>query len=269
MKHRGARLGQHFLTNPHPARLLAGATRIKPGETVLEIGPGTGALTKELLATEGRVIAIEKDEALVGQLKKIFAVEIASGALTLIGGDVRDFSPGKYGLARGGYVLAANIPYYITGEIIRQFLETEVPPRVLALLIQKEVAERILARDKKESILSISVKAYGTPSIVAKVSRGNFSPPPSVDSAILLIENVSKDFFSHVTEKDFFTIVRAGFSSKRKFLVSNLGSVFGKTEALGALQQCGLNEKIRAEDVPLAAWKHVAEKLIAASEESK
>jgi 16S rRNA (adenine1518-N6/adenine1519-N6)-dimethyltransferase len=261
MQRRGARLGQHFLTGTWAAKRLAESVGVHDGETILEIGPGKGALTKELLATGGRVLAIEKDAALVEQLKKTFTAEIDSGALTLIIGDIRDFSPEKYDLLSGGYVLAANIPYYITGEIIRQFLETEAPPRALALLVQKEVAQRILAGDHKESILSVSVKAYGTPRIVAKVSRGNFSPPPAVDSAILLIDNVSKDFFSSVAEKEFFSVVRAGFSSKRKFLANNLGVTFGKTPALKAIQSCGLNEKIRAEDVPLEEWKRLAEKI--------
>lgn len=267
MKRRGARLGQHFLTGTWAARSLAEAVHIQPGETVLEIGPGTGALTRELLATGGRVFAVEKDEALVMQLQETFATEIASGNLRIIEGDVRDFSPTHYGLSRGGYVLAANIPYYITGEIIRQFLETETPPRAFALLIQKEVADRILARDKKESILSISVKAYGNPSIVAKVSRGNFSPPPSVDSAILLVDGISKDFFSGIGERDFFRVVRAGFASKRKYLANNLGVLFGKEASLQALAACGLGEKTRAEDVPLQTWQHLTRELT--SRESK
>ena len=261
MKRRGARLGQHFLTGTWAAKKLANAVQVQSGERILEIGPGKGALTQELLATGASVVAVEKDEALVQQLHETFAQEIASGALTVIGADIRDFSPEQHGLARGTYVLAANIPYYITGEIIRTFLETEAPPRAMALLVQKEVAERILARDKKESILSISVKAYGRPSIVAKVSRGNFSPPPSVDSAILLIEDISKDFFSTSTEKGFFSVVRAGFSSKRKFLANNLGSTFGKSLTLQAMQACGLSEKIRAEDCTLSEWRSLAEKL--------
>jgi len=262
MKRKGARLGQHFLTGTWAAKRLAESVGVRPGEPILEIGPGKGALTKELLATGARVVAVEKDEALAEELGKTFSSEIASGVLRIITGDIRDFSPERHGLSSGGYVLAANIPYYITGEIIRQFLETEAPPRALALLVQKEVAARIFARDKKESILSISVKAYGTPSIIAKVSRGNFSPPPSVDSAVLLVSNVSKDFFLGFTEKEFFTVVRAGFASKRKFLANNLGAKFGKVPALEAMRSCGLNEKIRAEDVALQEWKCLAEKII-------
>lgn len=259
-KTKGARLGQHFLTGAWAAHSLAQSAGIKPGERVLEIGPGKGALTRELLTTGGHVLAIEKDEALSQGLSGTFAAEMESGALQVVAADIRDFEPSRHNLAAGGYVLAANIPYYITGEIIRQFLETDAQPRAMALLIQKEVADRIIARNGKESILSLSVKAYGVPKIIAKVSRGNFSPPPSVDSAILLIENISKKFFDEFDEGAFFKVVKAGFSSKRKFLANNL-SVFGKEAVLQAFEVCGLSAKVRAEDVPLEKWKKFAREL--------
>lgn len=251
---KGARLGQHFLTGTWAAKRLADAVVVRPEETILEIGPGKGALTKELLATGGRVVAIEKDAALVLELEKTFAKEIVSGQLTLVADDIRNVTAKKLGLKK--YVVAANIPYYITGEIIRMFLTSDPQPRALALLVQKEVAERILARDGKESILSLSVKAYGTPKIVAKVSKGNFSPPPSIDSAILLIDNVSREFFSSIDEKTFFDVVKAGFSSKRKLLSGNLKKKFG-ADVSATLKQCGLGEKVRAEDVRLEEWQKI------------
>ncbi len=246
----GQRLGQHFLTGQWAARKLAEAVGVRPGETILEIGPGKGALTRELLATGSRVVAIEKDEALVKRLQETFAQEIRNGQLTVVSGDIRNFDPSSL----GAYIVAANIPYYITGEIIRKFLETATPPRALALLVQKEVAQRI-ATDAKESILSLSVKAYGRPKLVAKVPRGNFSPPPSVDSAILLVDNISKKFFDGISEKAFFDCLHAGFASRRKFLANNLGVKFGKTETARALAACDINAKARAEDVPLEKWK--------------
>ncbi|OGG51514.1 ribosomal RNA small subunit methyltransferase A [Candidatus Kaiserbacteria bacterium RIFCSPHIGHO2_02_FULL_54_11b] len=258
---KGARLGQHFLTGAWAARSLAQAVNVRPNETILEIGPGKGALTKELLATGAHVIAIEKDRALVEKLSQTFAQEISEGRLRLVEDDVRNFEPGSSKLEARSYVLAANIPYYITGEIIRQFLETTAQPRAMALLVQKEVAERIVARDHKESILSLSVKAYGSPKIVAKVSRGNFSPPPSVDSAILLITNISKESFGDVAEDGFFKVVKTGFASKRKFLANNLAVVFGKDETLRALTACNLSSKVRAEDVPLEKWRGIAREL--------
>ncbi len=252
----GQRLGQHFLNAQWVARDLIASLSLLPHETILEIGPGKGALTKELLKTGRRVVAIEKDTHLVAELRATFTEEIESGLLTLIERDIRGFKPEEHGLLNQSYVLAANIPYYITGEIIRLFLEAKAQPRAMALLIQKEVAERIVARDKKESILSLSVKAYGTPRFVAKVPAGCFNPPPTVDSAILLISDISRTSFSDLTEEMFFLIVKAGFAAKRKQLGGNLGKVFG-TKAAHALQTAHLDTSVRAEDLTLEEWKRI------------
>jgi 16S rRNA (adenine1518-N6/adenine1519-N6)-dimethyltransferase len=256
---KGARLGQHFLKSRAVARAVALATKPVPGETILEIGPGKGALTRELLATGCRVIAIEKDELLVSTLHETFQAEIDSGTLTIVSEDVRNVSLESLGLEAGKYVLAANIPYYITGEIIRQFLTTDIQPRAMALLIQKEVAQRITS--KTESILSLSVKAYGTPRIIAKVPAKDFSPPPSVDSAVLCIENISRSFFDTINEEQFFTVIKAGFAAKRKQLGGNLATVFGKELALAALEKSGIPSTTRAENVPLEKWKDLSENL--------
>jgi 16S rRNA (adenine1518-N6/adenine1519-N6)-dimethyltransferase len=254
MKRKGARLGQHFLTGTWAAKKLTEAAGITSEDTVLEIGPGKGALTKELLATDAHIIAIEKDTLLVEKLHETFRDK----KIKIIEADIRDVEPKEIGLSAGEYILAANIPYYITGEIIRKFLSAKAQPKTMALLVQKEVAERILARDGKESILSISVKVYGTPSIAAKVSRGNFSPPPSVDSSILVVRNISKAFFRGTSEENFFAVVRAGFSSKRKFLLNNLSGVFGRELSAHAMAAAGVPEKARAEDVRLEQWGKIA-----------
>lgn len=256
----GQRLGQHFLKHAWAASALAHAVPLKEGECFVEVGPGKGVLTRELLKY-GPVVAIEKDESLVALLKESFAEAIASKQLTIIEGDVRDLDPGTWKIAASSYVLAANIPYYITGEIIRQFLTAHVQPRAMALLIQKEVADRIVARDGKESILSISVKAYGVPRIVERVPRKHFSPPPAVDSAIIAIESISKVFFADVDEEHFFTVVRAGFASKRKQLINNLSAVFGREAASAALAACNIDEKARAENLTRAQWRALSELL--------
>jgi len=247
---RTPKLGQHFLKHAWAAAKLAHAVEVQPGDTIVEIGPGKGVLTRELLA-RGPVVAIEKDEALVRILQETFSEEITAGTLKIIEGDIRDATPETLGV--DAYIVAANIPYYITGEIIRQFLTAEKQPRAMALLIQKEVAQRITS--EKESILSLSVKAYGAPKIIAKVSRTHFSPPPSVDSAILAINNISKDFFTGISEEDFFRVIHAGFAQKRKMLANNLGVVFGKEKALTAISAAGIDIKARAENVPLEKWK--------------
>ena len=249
----GQKLGQHFLKGAWAARALVRAAGISSGDTVLEIGPGKGALTKELLTAGARVIALEKDASLAKILEEKFSGEIKTGMLTVLLGDVRDALPEHLGLENGNYIVAANIPYYITGEILRQFLTAHVQPKRMALLVQKEVAQRIIS--KRESILSLSVKAYGVPKIAAKVLRGNFSPPPSVDSAIIVIDDISRDFFDTISEKTFFTIVRAGFSSKRKLLSGNLATHgYAKDSVLRAFAACDIPEKARAEDVPLEQW---------------
>ena len=252
MKKTAARLGQHFLANDYYAKVLAETIAIRPGESIIEVGPGKGALTKHLLATGAPVIAIEKDEALAAQLPALFE----KTSLTIRTEDIRDFVPPHV-----PYVVAANIPYYITGEIIRQFLTAAHQPRAMALLIQKEVAERIVARDGKESILSLSVKAFGTPRIITKVGKGNFNPPPSVDSAIILIENISHTSFETVSESLFFDVVHAGFAAKRKILAGNLAKKFDAVRVRTAFENNELDAKVRAEDVPLSTWLKLAEAL--------
>lgn len=256
---RGARLGQHFLTARWAASMLAAAAHVQEGTHVVEIGPGKGALTVELLRAGGIVTAVEKDEALVAKLHETFAHELTQKKLRIIEDDVRNITPESLGLSKTPYVLAANIPYYITGEIIRQFLTFAHPPQTMALLIQKEVAQRITA--KKESILSLSVKAYGVPRIIEKVSRKLFSPPPSVDSAIIAVDEISRDLFEDISEEHFFAIIHAGFASKRKQLLNNLSAAFGKEKAKNAFLEAKIDEKARAEDVSLDQWKKLAQLL--------
>jgi len=248
----GQRLGQHFLTRPEIAGWVADAVPLSKDSVVLEIGPGEGILTAELLARAGKVIAVEKDSGLVTRLKERFSDEIASKKLVIIEEDVRDFIPSNHPVLGGGYSLIANIPYYITGAIIRQFLTAEKQPENMALLVQKEVAERIVAKDGKESLLSLSVKAYGTPRYVKTVKAGSFSPPPKVDSAILAIENISRSNFENMAqEKRFFDILHAGFQSKRKMLAPQLRSLRMPPDQF---DRCGIPQNARAEDVPPVQW---------------
>ena len=236
-------LGQNFLMHRQIAERIADAAGLSKRDTVLEIGPGTGMLTRALLARAGKVVAVEADGELHEQLAQDFADDIACGALTLVHGDIRHFD---ISTLPKGYKLVANIPYYITGDIMRMFLTAAAQPSSMTLLVQKEVAERI-ARSKKESILSLSVKAYGAPKYEFTVPRGAFKPAPSVDSAVLSIKNISRDAFaSRAEETRFFELVRAGFAHKRKLLSSNLAG-FGIPEST-------LPPKARAEDLSLADW---------------
>lgn len=253
----GAKLGQYLLTSVDIARAVVEAGSVQEKDTVLEIGPGKGMLTRELLNAKARVIAVEKDPSMVSVLKENFVEEIEKGQLVIHEEDARTFLTSQDMPA--DYRVVANIPYYITGELIRLFLTAPTQPRSIALLVQKEVAERI-ARTNKESLLSLSVKAYGTPRYVKTVKAGSFNPPPKVDSAILAIDAISRDNFKDLSEEIFFTVLHAGFGQKRKTLQGNLKRAFGLgKQALDLLwEDAGLSAKVRAEDVPLRTWLHVA-----------
>lgn len=243
-------LGQNFLRSQAVARVIAEAACPVGDETVLEIGPGEGMLTDELLARAEKVVAIEKDARLIPMLREKYAKEIKEKKLVLKEGDVLLENSRKLEKLIGvkKYVVAANIPYYITGIIIRRLLEERVKPARITLLVQKEVAERIVARDGKESILSTSVKVYGVPRIIRKVPAGAFHPRPSVDSAVILIENIKDPFTKKFAEKKFFEILKRGFAHKRKLLRRNLGV---SEEILSA---CGIGTTARPEDLSPDKW---------------
>jgi 16S rRNA (adenine1518-N6/adenine1519-N6)-dimethyltransferase len=224
---------------------------------VVEVGPGKGILTGALLKKEAVVTAIEKDPAMVEILKEKFREEIRNKTLTIVEADIRDYLK-EQNTTLKPYKVAANIPYYITGELLRLFLSAPQQPEALAFLVQKEVAERI-ARSKKESLLSLSVKVYGTPRYVKTVSKGNFTPPPKVDSAVLAVTGISRKNFTHVTEEHFFKVIKAGFAQKRKKLSGNLTRVFG-SHAKEVLAQFSLADA-RAEDVHLDTWLSLSEKI--------
>ncbi len=248
-------LGQHFLNSPHYLSLIADTAALSADELVLEIGPGEGVLTQELLSRGVHVLAIEKDRRLIPELQKTFAKEIADKKLFLYEDDALQFDTAKH--IQESYKIVANIPYYITGAILEKFLSTHVQPSCMVLLVQKEVGERI-AREKKESILSLSVKAYGNPKYIKTVPRGAFSPPPQVDSAILLIENISRKNFKNAThEKRFFELLHAGFAHKRKLLARNLEPMLGKAYS-DILENVGISKTVRAEDVSLEKWLALA-----------
>lgn len=197
-------LGQHFLTSTRAIESIIDAGDVVAEDIILEVGPGRGVLTEKLLVFAAKVIAVEKDRELIPILEEKFKKEIKSDKLDLLEKDVLEFDPETLRFYDLPYKVIANIPYYITGQFLRKFLETTYQPERMVLMLQKEVAERIVAKDKKESILSISVKAYGKPRYVETVKAGSFSPAPNVDSAILSIENISKEFFDSFSEAEFF-----------------------------------------------------------------
>ncbi|MEJ0053732.1 MAG: 16S rRNA (adenine(1518)-N(6)/adenine(1519)-N(6))-dimethyltransferase RsmA [bacterium] len=244
-------LGQHFLMHASIAARIADAAGIGPKDTVLEIGPGTGLLTRELLSRAGHVVAVETDKELIPILRETFAAEIGLGKLELIHEDIRAFDTAAFPKR---YLLVANIPYYISGEILRRFLTDAHQPASMTLLVQKEVAVRI-ARSKKESLLSLSVKAYGEPKYRFTVPKGAFVPAPAVDSAVLTIENIGRANFKNTAqEESFFSAIRAGFAHKRKLLARNLEAIAAPEAIQHAFLAAEVPEKARAEDLGLSTW---------------
>lgn len=252
MQHRAKKsLGQNFLKSEGVLRQIVEAGDIMENDVILEIGPGKGALTEKLLGSRCKVLAVEKDKELYEFLKDKFAKEISSGQFNLIYGDILEFNTSTYNLKPTAYKVIANIPYNITGAILKKFLTEENQPKVMVLMIQHEVATRILARDGKESILSISVKAYGEPKLVTKVDKRYFSPMPKVNSAVIKINNINREVFikNKVSEEKFWEIVKKGFAHKRKKLAGNLKELtFLKKETLETLGNK------RAEDLSLKDW---------------
>lgn len=258
-------LGQHFLKSDKALRQIIEAGDLKPTDTVLEIGPGTGILTHQLLEKAGKVVAVEKDRELIHYLTETYATDLESKKLTILDKDILLFDPSTMQWYGKSYKLIANIPYYITGAIIEQFLSTPFTPNQMVLLIQKEVAERIIARDGKESVLSIAVKAYGTPRIIDKVPRGAFAPAPKVDSAIISIEGISRTFFADCDESTFFAVMKAIFGRKRKQIGGSLAEYLkDKPLALGILAALSIDHKTRPEDITLSHWKLLAQQVHAA-----
>ena len=247
--------GQNFLKSELALRTMCEAGEVSKKDIVLEIGPGKGALTSKLLEKAKKVIAVEKDRDLVAILEEKFKEQIGAGTLLLIQGDILDFDVKKYNLEKEGYKIIANIPYNITGAIFKKFLSENTQPEKMVILVQKEVAMRIVANDKKESILSLSVKAYGEPKYIMKVGKRFFSPSPKVDSAIVAIDNINRaNFVNNKEEEQFFRLIKSGFAHKRKVLRKNLESILPIDQIRSEFSNISIDERTRAEDLSISTW---------------
>ncbi len=247
-------LGQNFLKSAQALEAIVEAGDIQPEDLVLEVGPGKGALTGKLLELSDNVLAIETDDELIPVLEEKFG---GMKNFKLLHQDVLDFKESSL----GRYKLIANIPYYITGELLRKFLSSGNQPEAIVFLLQKEVVDRILARNGKESILSISVKVYGEPKYIQKVPARAFSPAPKVDSAILSIKNISKDSFRSVSEEKFFQVLKTGFAHKRKMLINNLEKLSSKGSLQKTFEKLALDPKTRAESLTPNQWISLTKEL--------
>jgi 16S rRNA (adenine1518-N6/adenine1519-N6)-dimethyltransferase len=257
-------LGQHFLTSAVVPRWMCDAAGLKMGDTVVEVGPGTGVLTRELLNRGVRVLALEADRRAIEVLEEEFAEAIESGQLRVTNSDVRELDLMGLGLADHSFKVVSNIPYYLTGHLFRLFLESEVQPRTLVFLVQKEVGHRAtasLARGDKESLLSLSLKVFGEPSYVKTVGKGHFSPPPKVDSAIVLVKNIHRRHFTDIDPETFFQVLHWGFGAKRKQLLGNLSQHFKRENLRTIFHELSIPENVRAEDMELETWLYLVKKL--------
>ncbi len=255
-------LGQHFLIDQEVLRLIISAAQLTPEDVVVEVGPGLGVLTRELARQAGWVVAVELDNKLAAMLKQTLS---SFKNLTIVNEDVLKVDPAtllqelKTEFPSVSYKVVANLPYYITSPTLRHFLEAEVKPQFMVVMVQKEVAEEITAKPGQMSLLSVSVQLYGQPAIVGYVPAQCFYPAPEVDSAILKVTPYSQAVVEVSDRESFFALVRAGFSASRKQIANSLaqGLKVSKIEALDLLERAKIAPQRRAETLSLEEWAHL------------
>ena len=260
-------LGQHFLINMEVLRLITSTAELTPTDTVMEIGPGLGVLTKELAKQAGWVLAIELDSKLAAILKKTLD---SFNNVTIINEDILKIEPAALLQEQKpplpvdrplSYKVVANLPYYITSPVLRHFLEASAKPQIMVVMVQREVAEAIVAKPGQRSMLSISVQFYGEPKIISYVPAKSFYPVPEVDSAILRIDLYPKPAVAVTDERSFFEVVRAGFTATRKQIGNSLAQGLGvsKTEVLSLLEEVNIAPQRRAETLTLEEWAQLCQ----------
>ena len=248
------RLGQHFLVDDDVLKKVVAAADIAAGDTVIEVGPGLGVLTRELAKRVGRVVAVELDDRLAVVLERETA---ALGNVAVVNKDILKVEPSDLlGGQAADYKVVANLPYYITSAVLRRFLEASPKPQLMVVMLQKEVAQTIAAEAGKMSLLSVSVQFYGKPEIVCYVPATSFYPTPEVDSAVLKIEVYDRPALDIGDTDGFFGLVRAGFCARRKQLANSLVQGLGlpREEALSRLDRAGIISKRRAETLSIEEW---------------
>jgi 16S rRNA (adenine1518-N6/adenine1519-N6)-dimethyltransferase len=242
-------LGQHWLHDDECLEAMVFGADVQADDTVLEIGPGLGTLTKKLLETGAKVVAVEFDHDLAEQLPS----RVQHENLTVIEHDILTFDVTQL---PPGYKVAANIPYYLTSNLLRTLCESGNPFSKASLLMQQEVAERVVASPGQMSLLAVSVQLYCEATLGEHVPAELFTPPPKVDSQILLLEYRTQSLFPDLDTKLFFRTVKAGFSMKRKKMRSSLatGLHIGKSEAELLLKSAGISPDLRAQALSLEDW---------------
>lgn len=247
-------LGQNFLINESVLPTIIKAAQIKPGDIVIEVGPGYGVLTEALLNAGAKVFAIEKDFDLIANLTKKFG---SNKNLKIVHQDALWFDE----TTLPKYKVVANLPFNVASPLIRKFLESTNQPELMVLMIQKEVAEKIIANpgNSERGVLTLSVEFYGNAEIIAEVSKNSFQPQPKVDAAIIKIEPYQRHLSGEgrkVESKLFFRIVKAGFSAKRQQVHNSLAATLrlSKYQVQDMLTRSSINPQKRAEDLTLDDW---------------
>lgn len=251
-------LGQHWLKDRDVLAHIADCAELSKEDIVLEIGPGLGTLTSELLKRSKGVVAVEFDEELARKLPAQFP----GTNLEVVTSDILSFDLSS--LPRN-YAVVANVPYYITSKIVQLLMTANNKPRIAVLLVQKEVAERLAANPGKMSILGVSAQLFAEVSLGDVVPARFFVPPPKVDSQVVILKTREKPFLVNVSENDFFRVVKAGFSSKRKKLRSSLsgGLNIDKKRAEELLKKASINSDSRAEALGLRDWVELTRAVVA------
>ncbi len=246
-------LGQHWLRDRGILAAIADDADITTDDTVLEIGPGLGTLTSELLRRAGRVVAVEYDADLARKLPGQFPGK----NLKVIHDDILQYD---LSVLPSGYAVVANVPYYITSKIVEKLVTASNKPRVAVLLVQKEVAERIAAGKGEMSLLALSAQIYAAARLGVDVPREYFTPPPKVDSQVVVLEMRSAPLIDPIDEKAFWRVARAGFANKRKKLRSSIaaGLAISKPAAEELLRHAAISPDARAEDLSIEDWLRLA-----------
>jgi len=242
-------LGQHWLKDEATLQAICDAANLKKTDTVLEIGPGLGDLTRQLVKRAGRVVAVEFDEALARGLGEV----VPGDNLDIVQQDILKFDLTSLPAA---YKVVANIPYYLTSNLLRTLSESPNPPLEITLLVQKEVAERVAAAPGQMSLLSVSVQLYYRPQLGPIVAAELFEPPPKVDSQVVILKQRPKPLFKDFDARLFFRIVKAGFAGRRKKLRGSLsaGLHITKDQADKLLSTAGISGDLRAQNLSLEDW---------------
>ncbi len=253
------KLGQNFLQDPSILDKIVRIAEVRTEDTVLEIGPGLGSLTRHLAASAKEVVAVEIDAWIIPALNASLSGYTNT---TVVEGDMLQIAPSEI-INAPEYLVVANIPYYITSALLRHLLENKPRPRRMVLTIQKEVAKRICAQDgKKMSLLALSVQVYGEPKIVANIPAGAFYPPPKVDSSVIRIELYKESHIPPHLLDTFFRLAKAGFSQKRKTLRNALagGLHISTAQSETLLHVAEIDPRRRGETLNLDEWGKLSKK---------